>query len=269
MNGYLTNLSIGNYGRFANGLYQIAAVFGIARRNSLEPVFPVWRNTLHREGFGSSEDIDVFNHFVNPLPCLPRESIQWQDRAVEWGYHDIRLAHGNWNLTGHFQSTRYFEHCIDEVRWYFRMTDEPPLNDYCAVHVRLGDYDNAYHPRLGLRYYEPAMAQFPARQKFLVFSDDLDAAKRMFGNAVEYSEGRDYLRDWRLMKTCRHFIVGNSSYSAMAAVLGEAPDKKVVAPRPWFGPKYASITGEDIYESDWMVVDYTDAAARVGTVGSG
>jgi hypothetical protein len=61
------------------------------------------------------------------------------------------------------------------------------------------------------------------------------------------------------MKRCRHFIIGNSSYSAMAAILGEAEDKKVVAPRPWFGPA-SNITGEDIYNPDWDVIDYQKAA---------
>ena len=56
--------------------------------------------------------------------------------------------------------------------------------------------------------------------------------KNLFGSSVEYSEGRDYIQDFKLMKRCRHFIVGNSSYSAMAAILGEVPDKRVVAPRP-------------------------------------
>jgi hypothetical protein len=58
------------------------------------------------------------------------------------------------------------------------------------------------------------------------------------------------------MKACRHFIIGNSSYSAMAAILGEAPDKKVIAPAPWFGPKYTDIKGDDIYCSDWTVINY-------------
>lgn len=255
MKGYLTNLSIGNYGRFANGVYQVAAVFGIARRNNLTPVFPLWRNTWHRDAFGSTEDIDIYKHLVNALPPLP-DGLIFTDKQVEWGYHDVILPTGNWNLSGHFQSTRYFEHCIDEVRWQLKMHDEPPRNDYCAIHVRMGDYDNAYHPRLDLRYYELAMAHFGSSQRFLVFSDDIDAAKQMFGDRCDYSEGRDYLADFKLLKSCSSFIIGNSSYSAIAAVLSDAPDKQVVAPRPWFGPAYAEIDGEDIYEAGWKVVDW-------------
>lgn len=253
MKGYLTNLSIGNYGRFANGAYQAAAVVGIARRNGLTPVFPLWQNTWHRDAFGSTEDIDIYNHLVNPLPPIP-EGMTFQGRQVDWGYYDLELPSGNWNISGHFQSTRYFEHCLDEVRWYFTMKDERAQNDYTAVHVRLGDYDNAYHPRLDMRYYAPAMAQFPGA-KFLVFSDDIGAAMEMFGPNVEYARG-NYIEDFKLMKRCRNFIIGNSSYSAMAAVLGDHPEKRVIAPRPWFGPSYTQITGEDIYDKGWTVINW-------------
>lgn len=254
MKGYLTNLSIGNYGRFANGIYQVAAVIGIARRNGLTPVFPLWQNKWHRDAFGSQEDIDIYKHLVNPLPSIP-EGITFQDKAVEWGYHEVDLPAGNWNLSGHFQSTKYFEHCIDEVRWQLGMKDEPPQNDYTAIHVRLGDYDNAYHPRLGREYYVPAMALFPSEQKFLIFSDDLNAARSMFCELHEYAHG-NYIEDFKQMKRCKNFIIGNSSYSAMAAVLGEHPDKRVVAPRPWFGPKYTQIDGKDIYDPSWTVINW-------------
>lgn len=253
MHGYCTMKAIGSYGRFANGMFQIAGVLGIARRNQLAPVFPLWRNYWHRDGFGSTEDIELHDHFVNPLPQIP-DGVEFTDRTVEWGYYDVILPAGNWNLSGHFQSLRYFEHCLDEVRWLFTMKDEPPLNDYIAIHVRLGDYDDAYHPRLDMRYYGPAMQLFP-NTKFLVFSDDLNSARQMFGNSVEYANG-NYIDDFKLMKKCTSFIIGNSSYSAMAAMLGEAKDKRVVAPRPWFGAAYTGITGEDIYVDSWTIINW-------------
>lgn len=252
-------LNIGNYGRMANGMFQIAGVLGIAKKNNLEPVFPKWINHDHRDRFGSTEDVDLYKHFVHELPPIP-EGIEWQpERQIGWGYHDVTLPPGNWNITGHFQSPKYFENCMDQVRHYFRMKDEPPQNDYVAVHVRLMDYDNAYHPRLGMEYYGPAMAQFPAGTYFKVFSDDLRAALTMFGDSFLRDGKGDYLDDFKEMKRCRHFIIGNSSYSAMAALLGEHPEKKVVAPRPWFGEKYTSINGEDIYGKDWTVLDWEKA----------
>jgi hypothetical protein len=251
-------LSIGRYGRMANGMYQIAGILGIAKKNNLEPVFPVWINHDHRDRFGSTEDDELWKYFEHQLPAIP-EGIQWQrEQAVQWGYHDVRLGSGNHNLSGHFQSARYFDNCFDTVQHFFRMKDEEPVNDYVAIHVRLTDYDQGtnqgWHPRLTMNYYSPAMAMFPD-SKFLVFSDDIDSCKQMFGTSVDYSEGNDYIQDFKLMKRCKSFIIGNSSYSAMAAILGEHPEKRVIAPRPWFG-EAAGITGKDIYSHDWTVLDW-------------
>jgi len=258
MKGYCTMSSIGNYGRFANMLFQVAGVIGVARKNGLQPVFKPLVNLDHKERFGSSEDIDVWKHFQNPLPAIPA-GLQWKDRPVEWGYQDVRLGTGNWNLSGHFQSFKYFAHCFDEVKYYMRMRDEYKQNDYVAIHVRLGDYDGAYHPRLGLDYYMEAIKRFPEDTEFVVFSDDQKEAMKMFrplGLNINASVGNNYIQDFALMKSCRHFIIGNSSYSAMAAILGEATDKKVIAPAPWFGPKHADITGDDIYCPGWTVINY-------------
>jgi hypothetical protein len=243
--------SLGRAGRFANAAYQIASTIGIARKSGFDFAFPLFINHHHRDAFGSTEDVDLYKHFVNPLPLY--DGPELPDHSVAWGYHDVVLAESV-SLSGYFQSSRYFEHSINEVRHYFRMKDEPPQNDYVAIHYRVGDYGSGYHPRMTMDYYAPAMAQFPSA-KFLVFSDDLNEAKNLFGNSVEYSEGRDYIQDFKLLKKCKSFIIGNSSYSAFAAVLGEHPEKKVVAPRPWFGPRY-EIDGEDIYEPTWTIINW-------------
>lgn len=259
--GFITCKSFGAYGRFMNQGWQLAGILGIGRKNNLEPVFPLWRNTEHRDRFGSTEDIDIYKHLVHELPSIP--DLSFQDRNIDWGYWDVQLPPGNWNLAGHFQSPRYFAHCLDTVRHYLTFKDEPPQNDYVAIHWRACDYTNGdgYHPRLTTDYYGPAMAQFPGAQ-FVVFSDDQATAMNMLGGGdhIRYSGGRDYIQDFKYMKRCKSFIIGNSSYSAMAAILGEHPEKRVIAPRPWFGEKYAGITGEDIYDTDWTVIDWREAA---------
>jgi hypothetical protein len=261
MKGYCTMTSIGSYGRFANMLWQVGGVLGIARKNGLQPVFAPLVNNDHKDRFGSTEDIHLDKYFINPLPRTPA-GIRWAERPVGWGYSDVRLGSGNWNLSGHFQSVKYFVHCLDEFKWYMKMKDEYPQNDFCAIHVRLGDYDGAYHPRLNMSYYGPAMEAMAAGTKFRVYSDDIKSAMEMFpaehkGKKIQFvSKSDGYINEFKSMKACRHFIIGNSSYSAMAAVLGEAKDKKVIVPDPWFGPAYTNITGNDIYCPDWKVINY-------------
>lgn len=269
MRSICTFARLGAYGRFANQMFQIAGTIGIARRNGFDFAFPAWRN-YDALNFGQP-DLDVQARFVNPLPLYTGPDLP--EHGVAFGYQDVRLNRSV-SLLGHFQSERYFEHCIDEVRWYFRMKDEPPQSDSCAIHWRAGDYGaaptqykpngNAFHPRMALDYYEPAMALFPSEQKFLVFSDDLEAAREMFGNRVEYSQEADYLDDFRAMKRCCHFIISNSSYSLMAAILADNEDKQVVGPRPWFGGPYQGTLDEsDILSAGWHVVDWQTGAQEI------
>jgi len=259
---------LGRYGRFANQLFQIAGTIGIARRNGFDFGFPAWHNEAALK-FGQT-DLDVQARFENPLPLY--DGPRLPEYSIPFGYKNVRLTRSV-SLLGYLQSERYFSHCLDEVKYYFRMKHEPPRNDYCAIHWRAGDYGaaptqykpkgNASHPRMTMSYYEPAMSLFGSDQKFLVFSDDLEAAKNLFGRHVEYSEGLDYLDDFRLMKSCKHFIISNSSYSLMAAILAEHPEKQVVGPSPWFGGEFAKTHDEsDILSPGWHVVNYETGSVK-------
>lgn len=260
----VTFRALGRYGRLANQMFQLSGLIGIARKNGFDfALTDRWRNHDGRN-FEPDLDIDVFERFENELPIYTGPDLP--QRGIPWGYHDVVLTQSS-DLLGHFQSERYFEHALDEVRFYLRMKDEPPQNDYCAIHWRAGDYGNQpspqhpdgnpWHPRMELSYYEPAMSLFGSDQKFLVFSDDIPAARKMFGDRCEYSTETDYLNDWRLMKRCSHFIIANSSYSLMAAILGENPEKQVFCPRPWFGAAYKGQLDEsDIPSPGWHIVDW-------------
>jgi len=260
----LTNSSIGRYGRFANALFQIAAVIGIARKSGQPYGFPPFINWDHKERFGSTEDIELDKYFVNPLPRLSDAGIlPFKKKEYPWGYHDIYLPSGCWDLSGHFQSEKYFKHCIDEIRHYFKMKDEPGIIHSVAVHCRKGDYDNAYHPVLGPDYYWKAIGQFPkGKTQFIVFSDDIAAAESMFtlmgfppSPTMIFSKGRNYIEDFKVMKCCQHFITGNSSYSLMAAILGEHPEKKIVCPANWFGPAWSiPMETKDLYPENAIAI---------------
>jgi predicted glycosyltransferase len=103
-----------------------------------------------------------------------------------------------------------------------------------------------------MEYYRQAIELFP-NERFLVFSDDLNKAKEMFGDRVTYSVSTNYLTDFALMKKCKSFITANSSYSLMAAILGEHPEKKIVCPKKWFGD-CAGITFDGMYPENAIII---------------
>jgi hypothetical protein len=252
----LTFQLLGRYGRFANGLFQVASTIGIAVKNGYEYGFPEFINHDHLERFGSKEDINVYTYFENQLPIC---NIKYPEYFVHWGYHGFNIP-DNHSLAGHMQSFKYFDHCRETILHYFTMKDEPEQNDYVAVHWRAGDYqegENAYHPRQPFEYYDKAMSLFIGEQ-FILFTDDIPAAAILFAPLMQkykilYADGKNYIEDFKLMKRCKSFIIANSSFSAMAAWLGTHEEKKVVAPSLWFG-KVADISAKDIYHKDWVVI---------------
>lgn len=236
-----------------NQMFTIAGVVGIAIKSGQPWGFPRWV-THDNKLFGQEPD-DIQSHLVNELPSS--DGLTFQDYGYWWGYRDIVLPNGNWSIDAHMQSYQFFSRCIDTIREVFRFKDEPEQNDYVAIHYRAGDYiddPNAQHPRCSKEYYEKAMAEFPDGTKFMLFSDDNEAYLK-FGDTVIQPEGNTYIEDFKLMKRCKHFICANSSFSFMAALLGEHPDKKIVMPSRWFGSSMPpEFTTTDIYPEGAIII---------------
>jgi len=57
-----------------------------------------------------------------------------------------------------------------------------------------------------------------------------------------------------LMSLCSHAIIANSSMSWWGAWLQSNPNKKVIAPKMWFGPAYSHNNTKDLYCEDWKVI---------------
>lgn len=242
----ITALSVnkGGLGRFGNTMFTIASCIGIACKSGQPFGFLPWQ-TKDNELFGEKADL-MSDYFVNPLPALPA-NMTFKDYGYFWGYRDIKLPQGDWNIDAHMQDPRFFEDYMPLIRHYFRMKNEPAQNDYVAIHYRAGDYiDNeaAYHPRCDFLYYKRAACHFPEDQKYIIFSDNVEKARdklyHIFSDATV--SNLTYLPAFALMKRCKHFITANSSFSLMAAILGEHPEKKIVTPKKWFGKQADGLT---------------------------
>lgn len=245
-------LNAGRMGRLCNMLFSVYGSIGIAVKSNQNYAFPKLINWDAKERFGSTEDIEVWRHFVNQIPEVP-DCLQWQEYPYFWGYRDITLPQGNWNLNSHFQSVKYFEHCIDLIRHYATMHEEQTF-DAVALHIRRGDYDDSYHPHMKSGYYYNALEHIP-RTNIFVFSDNNDEAHKVMkelGRPYTMID-KDYLESWKIMKGCKHFITANSSYSLLPAILANQPDKVVVCPKQWFGD-HVELDKTDLYPEGSIVI---------------
>jgi hypothetical protein len=67
---------------------------------------------------------------------------------------------------------------------------------------------------------------------------------------VSHNQGADSYEDMRLMSSCKHNIVANSSFSWWAAWLNNNDGKMVIAPRLWF--KDTSFNTKDLIPDAWI-----------------
>ena len=124
-----------------------------------------------------------------------------------------------------------------------------------ALHVRRADYVGLTHAfvPLSIDYYRAAMRLFPQESHFVVFSDDPAWCREAFKEErVEVISGNPGYADLYLMSACGHQIIANSSFSWWAAYLNPNPQKRVVAPKHWFGPALAANDTRDLIPPEWV-----------------
>lgn len=275
---------IGHFGRLGNQMFQFAATVGIARKAKQGFAFPIENTQVpsvedFKDGVRREVYFDLPKYFPNVQRTLvPLEQIETYYVAQEPYFHfspDLFTVPDQTNLMGYFQTEKYFEHCSDLILGFFqfdnaiskqaenilpKITEKPEL---VSVHVRVGDYKGLqqFHPVMDANYYFDAMMQFTDENHetdkyFLIFSDDIDHAKSLFGESegIIYMEGNDPAVDMCAMSMCDHNIIANSSFSWWAAWLNTNTNKKVVAPKNWFGPAYKGINDtKDLYPESWIV----------------
>lgn len=107
--------------------------------------------------------------------------------------------------------------------------------------MRLGD-DYINSPTLNVckeDYYYRGMDYIYSKNKdavFYIFSDSIDRVKQQFKfkYPVRYIDGFKDYESLRLMYSCKHFVISNSSFSWWGAYLAENKNKIIVAPNKWY-----------------------------------
>lgn len=234
-------------------MFEIAGVIGLAQKHGYRFGFPYWQNYDQLERFGGGEDIDVQSWFKNPLPLIEdSKNNYFQPEAWPWGYHPNRPVKDWTDLTGHFQSEKYFLHCKDLIKHYFTFKNETPKRtNTIAVHFRGGDYGGDYHPTQTADYYSTARGFFDESFKVLLFTDDPERASEVIHFKHELAEPAHSMEHLELMTKCDAHIIANSTFSWWGAWLADS--RRVVAPRNWFGPA-ARLETKDIYPDNWIVI---------------
>lgn len=194
---------------------------------------------------------------------------------------NLTLKHTNTYLIDCFQSEKYFadirEELLNEIVVHNTFNDKTievaeqitATPNPIAVHARqlrgapntAGASPPAWSSQKPFTYYEQAINYITDHVKdphFFCFGDDPDWLRENWNtdfavDFISHNNGQDEaVQDFYLMGLCKHFIIGNSSFSWWPAWLSDNQDKIVVAPKnespyQWSGNK-------DVIPSDWVVL---------------
>lgn len=247
------------YGRTGNQMFQIACTIGYAKKHGLEYHIPPI--TINQKIWPAA-----FMHLYNrnykpnkPVVKIVEEGHSYQKLPFKEEWRNLNIE-----LSGYWQSEKYFQHCREDVLNAFKIPWEP-LRNAVSVHIRLGDYSQMAdkHPIVTDEYLDAAIKYVrgeTAIHNFIIFSDDIERAKRMidyrlhYGCSFEYSKGGKPLDDLSLMSSCAHNICANSSFSWWGNWLNQNPNKISIYPKVWFGPGNSSLETKDIYPQNAIIV---------------
>ncbi len=118
-----------------------------------------------------------------------------------------------------------------------------------SIHIRRGDYLNSstafqIFNILEDGYYLKAIDIIESslkKPKYYLFTDDVKSCAEMFTDRnVKFISLNDSITDYEefeLMKSCRHHVIANSTFSWWAAWLGKSNDGITIQPRHWYKDK--------------------------------
>ena len=183
-------------------------------------------------------------------------------------------AKNNVLLDGYWQSEKYFVDIKEILRREFivkyqQNSESQKFADFIrstqsvSVHVRRTDYlenplTNQIHGTCNQDYYDRAVSYISDRisnPHLFVFSDEpqwaRDNLKYDFPTTiVDCNDASRNYEDLRLMSSCKHNIIANSSFSWWAGWLNLNPNKIVIAPQNWFND--TSRNTKDIIPDQWI-----------------
>lgn len=234
-----------------NQMFMISAVIGYSIKHKMNYFIPqqtiaphVWKT--HFPQFPTGKTIGNFFHY----------------KETEHYYQEIP-AKQNIIIEGYFQSEKYFDHCRQEIIEAFQIPYKK-LEGFVSIHVRRADYLKYpdKHPVVTYEYISEAVKLFIEKgySSFVVCSDDIQWCRsnlkplELFGATFSYSHNKEPIADLALMSCCEHNIISNSSFSWWSAWLNQNPDKKVIAPKIWFGNGNSHLNTKDLLPESWIKI---------------
>ena len=219
--------------------------------------------------------LDFMKKGGNPEYCFKR-GLYYVDPAYTF-YNTCSSTQNTNYIYGAFQTEKYFKKYTDRIlpemivnksidQENASMMKQIQSSNSVCVHIRRGDYiADKYSKHLNIcnkRYYEKAakiMMNKLDNPYFYIFSntsEDLEWIRKNYDlpeKSVYVDLHNEDCDELRLMYSCKHYILSNSSFSWWAQELSNnCLHKLVIAPDKWINNYKNKM---DIYKDDWILVE--------------
>lgn len=260
--------------RYTNVFLDLRKIYSLNEHNGyeLDKVFSISLSSRER-CLVQLLMIPILRNIVKHLLFIKkyRERIYYSFDSNSNIYHKVFFD--SWHFVGYWQSEKYFENVIPQVKDYFKFNEEKTNEltgelikelksnkSSVSIHIRRNDYlsPRFYENYGGIcdeDYYARSIQYINERIKnpiFYVFTDSMDWAKEHLKMEnvvfVDWNKGADSWQDMYLMSQCANNIIANSSFSWWGAWLNNNPDKIVIAPSKWINTQAA----EDAAPISWV-----------------
>ena len=221
--------------------------------------------------YNISEDFDFTWDEINVLAEPEYGDLSFNQKFVDF-------ISNNFNkkimIDGYWQTVNYFLGYEDQIKNDFEFRDKVELSNNqnildmynkinnsnsVLINVRRTDFLNGdFHGVMGMDYINNAVDIIKSKVDnihFFVFSDDIEWCQEniKFDNMtiVDHSYKGDRFGYYlQLMKSCKHFIIPNSSFAWWSAWLSQSENKIVIAPKKWLNSNL--VYTNDLIPSDWI-----------------
>ena len=210
-----------------------------------------------------------YNYQIKCCPWLDKSGIRW----IANGYYDFKYDYlKDYLLNGAFEAPEYFQDIKDKLLIEFQPIEKErehnkiiydqirTHNSVCLSvrHFQLNGRQSDLYDVCNLKYYQAAinkMKEIVENPLFIVFSDDISWVKKTLDlsnvNIVYETEGNPVWEKLRLMYSCNHFIIPNSTFAWWAQYLCNNKEKVVIGPAKWFNNDFQS----PLISQHWIKID--------------
>ncbi len=202
---------------------------------------------------------NLWNIILHPkLYDIKNKILYWRKYIKENAWKYISNIPDNVYLDWFWQTSKYFDAFEKEIKNIFEVKNKIKGNNKkilnyinknykntVSIHIRRWDYitnsaANSWHGICSNKYYQEAIKYIKTKIEkpfFIVFSDEIDWVKKNmnFWKDALFVKGNEkkWYEDLRLMSSCAHHIIANSSFSWWGAYLWKNSKKNIIAPKKW------------------------------------